>query len=83
MNHEYYKSIQFTRFEISAKGILWAVMDDVLTPDSIRFFAKRFPLFYIMLEHKGVTYVLKKGLPLRKYDECVKKIVNRYKYMLK
>ena len=79
---ELYRGVQFTRFNISVKGVLWSVMDDCLSPRSIFFFAKRFPLFYIMLEHKGRTYVLKNGLRLKVYDEPVDVVLKMYEEKL-
>lgn len=81
--NELFQSIAYTRFNISKKGILWAVMDEELTPSAIHFFANRFPLFLIMIEKDGITYVKKSEGRTMIYDERIQNVLKRYESRMK
>ncbi|VVB74176.1 Uncharacterised protein [Candidatus Tiddalikarchaeum anstoanum] len=82
MIHQYYKSIQFARFNISSKGILWTRIEEEFTPHIITFFSERFPDFYIMIEHLGRTYLTRKGEPLSVYNDKVENVIRKYESLL-
>ena len=73
--------IAYTRFKVSNKGILWAKLDEGFSPTIINFFSQRYPLFYIMVESKGVTYIKKDGR-LVAIKKTVDEVVNDYEKVL-
>lgn len=80
---QYKHMLAHTRFKVSKKGILWTVLDEGFNPNIINFFAKRYPLFHIMLEFNGKTFVKKKNTPLITYNKKVKEVVEIYEKRLK
>jgi hypothetical protein len=74
--------IAYTRLEYSSKEILYAKLPDEFNPLIINHFSNKFPLFYIMLEHKNKTYVLKNNENLKVYSEKVENILKKYNSFL-
>jgi len=78
----YHHMIAYTRFNYSNKGILYAKIPDEFTPSIINHFSAKFPLFYIMLEHKGKTHVLKFGEEKKVFYKKIEKVLKDYELSL-
>ncbi|MFA5303364.1 MAG: DUF4130 domain-containing protein [Candidatus Nanoarchaeia archaeon] len=74
--------IAYTRLEYSNKGILYAKIPNEFNPMIITHFSSKFPLFYIMLEHKGKTYVLKHDKQLKVHNEKLGIVLKNYEFNL-
>lgn len=74
--------IAYTRFEYSKKGILYAKIPDEFSPSIITHFSAKFPLFYIMLEYKGKTYVQKNNENLKIFNDKIEKVLKNYESFL-
>lgn len=78
----YHHMIAYTRLEYSNKGILYASIPDEFNTLIINHFSSKFPLFYIMIEHKGKTYVLKHDEQLKVHNEKLGIVLKKYESFL-
>ena len=74
--------LAYTRFEYSNKGIIYAKIPDEFSPKIINHFSKKFPIFYVMIEHKGKTFVLKLGEGLKIFDDKLEVVLKIYNQRL-
>ncbi len=76
---DYHRQIAFTRLGISKHGILYGKIypEHNIEDMVLRWFAVRFPAFYILMESKYVTYKLKHGHTLSKYRMPLDKVLYR------
>ena len=78
----YHHMIAYTRFKLSTKGILWTKLDSNFSPAIINFFTDKYPLFYIMLEKDGRTFVKQKNKNLIIINKKIKQVVKDYEKIL-
>lgn len=80
---KYHQMIAYIRLNYNEKGILYSKLPDEFNPFIIYHFSQKFPLFCIMLEHKGKTYIMKHSDRLKIIDKSIENAIDEYESSLK
>ena len=78
----YHHMLAYARFKYSNKGIIYSKIPSEFSPGIINHFSKKFPLFYVMIEHNEKTFVLKKGEKLKIFNKKINEVLKDYESFL-